>query len=253
METPDSGRGWHKRGYLPHFDRAGVVQGITFRLHDSVPEHVIASWKRELNWIDRTRHHGPFNSGNKAENLKEELVDDLNTEEDEYEPEEKNENEEPGPSPGPEAERKEQMAGQRKELHRRIAAYEDAGAGDCWLKRPPVASLMVDALTHFDGQRYNLLAWCVMPNHVHVLTQSLPGHAVGDVVHSWKRFSAREANRQLNRVGQPFWALDYYDRCIRDQAHFERARNYIHRNPVKAGLCATPEQWPWSSAARINK
>ena len=62
-----------------------------------------------------------------------------------------------------------------------------------------------------------------------------------------KRHTAREANRLLGESGA-FWALDYYDRFIRDEAHFARALDYIHRNPVAAGLCEAASDWEWSSA-----
>ena len=75
------------------------------------------------------------------------------------------------------------------------------------------------------------------------------GWPVGRVVQSWKRYSARDANRILNTSGVTFWASDYHDRFIRDEAHYWRAVHYIHENPVKAGLCGTAVDWKWSSAA----
>ena len=132
------------------------------------------------------------------------------------------------------------------ELRERIARYEDAGHGACHLRQPEIARLVQDALLHFDGDRYRLLAWCVMPNHVHVLIEQTPDHRLADVVQSWKSFTAKRANRMLGRDG-PFWAQDYFDRYIRDESHFEAARRYIHENPVRAGLCAAAADWPWSS------
>lgn len=132
-------------------------------------------------------------------------------------------------------------------LARKISAYEDAGMGNCYLRIPECASLVVNALRHFDGERYRLLEWCVMPNHVHVLFSLIAGNGFEQVVRSWKNFTARQINKLLGKEGG-FWEEDFFDRVIRDQKHLEHARQYIRMNPVKAGLCSTPEQWRWGSA-----
>ena len=134
-------------------------------------------------------------------------------------------------------------------LRERIARCEDAGHGACHLRRPEIARLVQGALLHFDGRRYRLLAWCVMPNHVHVPIEQGPGQRLAGIVQSWRSFTAKRANRMLGRKGA-FWARDYFDRYIRGESHFEAARRYIHENPVKAGLCGAAEDWPWSSAGR---
>jgi REP element-mobilizing transposase RayT len=121
--------------------------------------------------------------------------------------------------------------------------------GACWLRRRKVASLVERALLHFDGERYFLLAWCVMPNHVHVMLEMRIGYRLGDQVRSWKSFTSRRANERLHRTGA-FWSTDYFDRFIRGDRHYEIALNYIEYNPVKAGLVASPELWAWSSARR---
>jgi REP element-mobilizing transposase RayT len=86
-----------------------------------------------------------------------------------------------------------------------------------------------------------------MPNHVHVLIQLREGYPMHKIIHSWKSFTANEANKLLGLKG-PFWYHEYYDRFIRDQRHFDNAVRYIHENPVKAGLVEKPEDWPFSSA-----
>jgi REP element-mobilizing transposase RayT len=132
---------------------------------------------------------------------------------------------------------------------RRIEAYLDAGHGSCSLRDPRIGRLFEDALLHFDGERYRLLAWVVMPNHVHALIEVVPGHRVPEIVQSWKSFTAKAANRLLGQSGV-FWQREYYDRYIRDAGHFENAVRYIHENPVKAGLTSQVEDWPLSSAHR---
>ncbi len=132
----------------------------------------------------------------------------------------------------------------------RIVAAEgclDAGVGSRALAEPPVAGVVATALAHFDGQRYRLHAWCIMPSHVHVLAAQAEGWPLPDVVHAWKSFSAKAINRRLDRHGH-FWAANYFDRFMRDEAQFEAARAYIEANPVKAGLCGADGDWPWSSA-----
>jgi len=86
-----------------------------------------------------------------------------------------------------------------------------------------------------------------MPNHVHVLISGVPGVTLGSVVSSWKRFTAREANRRLGRTGA-FWQDDYWDRFIRNEEHFFATVEYIDQNPVKACLASDPRSWPWGSA-----
>lgn len=133
------------------------------------------------------------------------------------------------------------------ELYHRLAIYEDAGYGSCFLRHPPIAEVVQNALLFFDARRYRLQAWSVMPNHVHVLIATMAGHPVSELLHSWKSFTAKKCNQLLRRHGA-FWMEDYFDRFIRTAQHLAYARDYIHHNPVKAGLCQTPAQWRWSSA-----
>jgi len=132
-------------------------------------------------------------------------------------------------------------------LRKRIAEYEDAGHGNAWLRTPKIAGLIENALRHFDQERYRLMAWCIMPNHVHVLLETKEGWPVSNVLHAWKSYTSKEANKLLGRSGS-FWMNDYHDRVIRDEKHFRATVEYIEHNPVKAGLCVRPEDWPFSSA-----
>ncbi len=136
-------------------------------------------------------------------------------------------------------------------LARLVRRFEDAGHGACHLRRPEIAALVQSALLYGDGDRYRLIEWCVMPNHVHVLIEAL-GRSLPTIVQGWKSVTARGANRLLRRSGQ-FWMRDYYDRYIRDPRHLHAARRYIWLNPVTAGLCREPAEWPWSSARLRNQ
>ncbi len=133
------------------------------------------------------------------------------------------------------------------ELARKVVAWEDAGMGSCWLRRADCAALVEAALRHSDGVRYELIEWCVMPNHVHVLIRLHKGRHFETIVRSWKNFTARRINALVGQGGR-LWAPDYFDRLIRDEDHLFRARRYVRMNPVKAGLCSTPDEWRWSSA-----
>jgi REP element-mobilizing transposase RayT len=135
------------------------------------------------------------------------------------------------------------------ERRKRISRYEDQGCGECLLRIREHAEAVESCLFHSDGTRYRLIEWCVMPNHVHVLIEPLSGTTLGEIVRTWKTFSAKQINQAMKRAG-PVWAADYHDRYIRDMRHFEAAKDYIRRNPVKAGLCTSPEKWPWSSATK---
>ena len=108
---------------------------------------------------------------------------------------------------------------QQNERRQRIEAALDQGHGACWLQRPEIATLVRGALCHFNGDRYRLHGWVIMPNHVHVLVTPLGDHSLSGVVHSWKSYTATQANKLLGRSG-PFWHADYFDRFMRDEDHF---------------------------------
>jgi len=131
--------------------------------------------------------------------------------------------------------------------HKQIEQFLDAGHGACWLKQPGVADIVENALLHGDGVRYRLLAWCVMPNHTHVLIETNSAYAVSKIVQDWKSYTARLINQHLGRSG-PVWMRDYFDRYIRDDPHLIAVIAYIHTNPLKAGLVSYELEWQHSSA-----
>lgn len=188
---------WRSRGYLPHFDQPGLVQALTFRLHDSLPAAVVEAWRRDLDW----RKGLPANDRREVE------------------------------------------------MRARISKFEDSGHGACWLRRDAIAELVEEALLHNDEAMYRLLAWCVMPNHVHALIETREGGSLATILQSWKSFTAHRANRLLDRQGT-FWAREYHDRFVRDETHLRASIRYIEGNPVKAGWVARAEEWRWGSARR---
>src|SRR5690554_2869548 len=171
-------KGWHSRGYLPHYDCDNMYQFITFRLFDSVPKEKINIWKDELN----------FSDGKK-----------VNTEE-------------------------------YLELQSRILKYEDNGYGVCFLKDKLIKDLVENALKFHHNKKYELIEWVIMPNHVHVLINTFDNCSLSSIVHSWKSYTALQANKILQRKGK-FWMEDYYDRYIRDEIHLAKVIEYIKNNP----------------------
>lgn len=142
------------------------------------------------------------------------------------------------------------IAEERKRLNylysEKVGKYLDAGHGACWMRDDNIASIVANSLQHFDGDRYDLYAWCVMPNHVHSVLRPLARHELPQILHSWKSFSAHAANKLLRRNGQ-FWEEEYYDHLIRDEADFRHCVEYTLANPEMAGLI----NWKWVSSAGV--
>ncbi|WP_281984259.1 transposase [Azonexus hydrophilus] len=137
-----------------------------------------------------------------------------------------------------------------RELLRRVERYLDRGVGACHLRRPEIAEMVANALRFFDGQRYHLHEWVVMPNHVHVLVWPMPNHLLSGIVKSWKQFTALRAKRLLGLQQCRFWQPESFDHWIRNDGERARVARYIRNNPMVAGLCSRPEEWRWSSAWR---
>ena len=142
----------------------------------------------------------------------------------------------------------------RRDIERRkgIERWLDARKGCCALGNPEAAAYVEKSLLHFDGDRYRILAWVIMPNHVHVLVD--PQSPIPSIVHGWKSFTARWLLKHNERLGlgipdlHRVWMREYWDRFIRDDDHLRATVDYIHRNPVKAGWCGEMRDWRWSSA-----
>lgn len=190
MHPHDQPEKWHTRR-LPHYEGGEILQFITFRLFDSVPQEKIKKWKLELAGADKIEA--------------------------------------------------------QVELGRRIEKYTDLGLGNSFLKNHSVAEIVRDALLFWNNEKYKLLAWVIMPNHVHLLLRPKEGFKVSEIMHSIKSFTANKANKLLKRKGD-FWQHESFDRFIRNYEHFERVVSYIENNPVKADLCEKPADWKFSSA-----
>jgi putative transposase len=124
-----------------------------------------------------------------------------------------------------------------------------ATTGPTWLRQPEIANCVVSCLRENAGGAYDLHAYVIMPNHVHVLLRLRPREQLATITRALKGKSARLSNVLLGRTGQPFWQDESFDHWIRHPQQFAKVKAYIEWNPVRAGLVTTPEQWPYSSAA----
>jgi putative transposase len=125
----------------------------------------------------------------------------------------------------------------------------DMGVGSCVLRDPACATIVEDVLLHADAERYRLIAWCVMPNHVHVVFQQLAGWKLATVVQAWKSASSHIIGKRPGAPGV-LWRREYFDRFMRDDGHLQATIRYVEENPVKAGLVVDVTAWPFSSATR---
>lgn len=135
-----------------------------------------------------------------------------------------------------------------RERRTQLEAWLDLGHGECHLNDDRIARVVVDALQELDGVRYRLLAFTIMPNHVHVLfhVSAVP---MKKIVQGWKGRTSRAANQMLGKTGHPFWQHDYWDTYMRDPAHEAQTTRYIRNNPVKASLVSDWRRWPWTCTA----
>ena len=113
--------------------------------------------------------------------------------------------------------------------------WVDRGHGSCLLRDSRTAQIVAGALRFFDGERYHLDAFVVMPNHVHALVQPMGNHSLSEILHSWKSFTANEINRVTSR-NEELWMHESYDHIVRDWEELLNWRRYIAGNPEKARL-----------------
>lgn len=135
------------------------------------------------------------------------------------------------------------------EYHREIEKFLDKGNGPQYLRLEAIARIVEENLLKFDAQKYYLLHWVIMPNHIHLLLRPIGDFSLASIMHSIKSFTANRANQLLGKTGR-FWSVEYFDRYIRNADHFAKTVAYIHANPVKAGLCKNAEDWVFGCAGR---
>lgn len=205
------------RGYLPHWECDQAIYFVTFRLADSLPQELLARLRQERAILNRVLLPGsagvpPASSSSSFP---------VNTAADE------------------------KRALKLNAILKKAEQYLDEGRGVCYLRDPRIAKVVSDVLHHFNEDRYRLYAWCVMPNHVHVLFSPRGEHTLETILHTWKSYSAKEANKLLGRTGH-FWQHEYFDHLVRHEASLEKIIQYIEQNPQKAKL----ENWAWMEVLR---
>ncbi len=187
---------------LPHWAQAGTIAFITWRTLDSMPATIVKRWLAErVTWL---RSHGIDSADDNWRDQLEQLV-----------------------------------RGDRQEYHRRFSDRWndelDASHGECILRRSDVSQIVADSLHHFDGHRYELTDFVIMPNHVHLLAAFPDDTCMVRQCESWKHFTATKINRLLHRRGH-FWQQDSFDHLVRSVEQFLYLRRYIAENPNRAVL-----------------
>jgi REP element-mobilizing transposase RayT len=124
-----------------------------------------------------------------------------------------------------------------RHMNQRIERWLDQGLGSCVLKDLALAEFVTSAMHHFDGQRYELGAYVVMPNHVHAVARPMQRETqpLETILKSWKQYSSKNINPRI-RSQDSLWQEESFDRIIRDEEHLDKCLQYIGRNPQKAGL-----------------
>jgi putative transposase len=219
---------------LPHIQPEGAELFSTFRLANTLPRPLLDQWKED----------------------KKRLVAAVERSRD------------------PVERSRRQAALNRAWFSRMDHCLDRAQNGPLWLREPRVAQMVANALHHLDGKKYDLIAYSIMPNHVHSTfiplftaplgRASLPDrttehekapargrnagescHSLASIMHSLKGYTASRCNRLLGRTG-PFWEHESFDHWVRDEAEESRIVEYILNNPVKAGLAKSWQDWPWN-------
>jgi len=187
---------------LPHWAQPGTICFITFRTGDSMPESVVDRWLEERwQWL---RQHGIDPMQSHWEHALAQLDKRLQSE-------------------------------FHQTFSQRWHDELDECHGECVLRRVELAHIVADSLKHFDGDRYELTDFVVMPNHVHLLAAFRDADQMLEQCRSWKHFTAARINRRLKRKGR-FWQQDGFDHLVRSAEQFEHLRRYIAENPMKARL-----------------
>ncbi|GAB5406119.1 MAG: transposase [Aureliella sp.] len=185
--------------FRPHWSQAGAIVFITFRTHDSIPREVLDRWEREKqDWMRRLGHDEHWSKA----------------------------------LPFLTVEKQRQF---KRQFSRVREDFLDTCQGRCLLRRPELTSIVVDALFHFDGERYRLGDFVVMPNHCHLLVAFANAEMMKTQTDSWLHYTAYRINQTIGKKGK-FWQQEPFDHLIRSPEQYSYLRKYIADNPAKAGL-----------------
>jgi len=212
---------------MPHFQPSGYTYFVTFRLANSLPNHIVLKLREDYKEHLKQLSH--------LENSKEKTQKYYGFQDDYF-----------------------------AEFDRHLDTYHKS---PCWLADEKIAGITKNAIHFYDKKNYDLICYCIMPNHVHLiltpiadqisdsavaLNKSRNGppetdsrYIVTAILQNIKKFTAVKCNKILNRSGS-FWQHESYDHVVRDEKELVRFFNYTLNNPVKANLVNTPEEWRWS-------
>lgn len=187
--------------FTPHWMQCGCMTFVTWRMHDSLPLPVVKRLEEEVKQL--------------TENAELESPDDLAAGSDFF-----------GNTPAT------RLGWQTFHLYEK---YVDAGYGSAVLRELELRQIVCDSLLKFDGDRYYLSDFVVMPNHVHFLVAFAKEEDLLRQAKAWKRYTGRLINEKLGRRGD-FWMPGQFDHLVRSERQFEYLRDYIADNPIKANL-----------------
>ena len=185
----------------PHWSQARAIVFVTFRTHDSIPQAVIQRWDRERNdWMQRRGQP----TGEHWSKILPTLDDN-------------------------------ERSDFHKQFNRCREDFLDTCHGRCLLRRPGLAKIVADSLLHFDGERYRMGDFVVLPNHVHLLAAFPSAEAMKEQFDSWLHYTAFRIHEQIDGKGK-FWQQEPFDHLVRSVEQYEYLRDYIADNPKKARL-----------------
>ena len=185
----------------PHWSQAGAIVFVTFRTHESIPHAVIQRWDREKNdWMQRRVQP----TGEHWSKILPTLDDN-------------------------------ERSDFHKQFSRCLEDFLDTCHGRCLLRRPGLAKIVADSLLHFDGERYRMGDFVVLPNHVHLLAAFPSAEAMKEQFDSWLHYTAFRIHEQIGGKGK-FWQQEPFDHLVRSVEQYEYLRDYIADNPKKARL-----------------
>jgi len=198
------------RRNLPHFQPRGGTFLVNFRLADSLPVEVIKRLKAETEEIEQRL--SKLTDIHERSRLRE--------------------------------------IEQRKLIGKWDDALHSTENGPFYLQEDRVAEVVAKSVRYHDGEWFDVIAFCIMPNHVHLVITPFEkseetDYSLSEIMHNIKRNSAKQANKFLDRTGT-FWQHENYDHYVRDEGELESIIKYVLNNPVKAGLVDDREKWKWS-------
>jgi putative transposase len=196
---------------LPHWFQPGAAIFVTFRTADSIPKDALHLMRRRFeDWL----------SCQSLPVFATEWFFDLS-------PDERRQRAQSYP--------KEVQTRMFREYQRLFQHSLDDCHGECLLEIPENLVIISEAIRYYDGQKYDLDCFVIMPNHVHAIVQFRPGFNMSIIGQSWMRYSARRINQRMKRQGH-LWQSEAFDHIIRGPEQFSHTQEYIRLNPAKAKL-----------------